>query len=269
MSLKAAAAPASARSMLPGFTQLLRKELIEARRSKRLIAFVLVMTLALLTIVLSVGGVARNETLNDGFRRTDEEVINAMLGTWAGIIAYLGSFMIIAVTIDPVTRERSLGITAWIITKPVSRLSYLSAIAAGHIITGVAAIVILPSIPVLLITAAWFQQLPIDQVGAGLLVLAVEVAFLTALNVGLGVVFRSVPPVLMCSLAVWFLPTILPAFAGLRWLFYVLPSYLPVAAIVGAGGVDEWMVVSVPAFSLGLGALVFWIAAELFEGQEL
>lgn len=268
MAADAAAAPATS-PILPGFTQLLRKELLDARRSKRLWAFVIIMTLALLAIVLSVGGVERNDVDDYGFRRTDDEIIDDMLGTWAGIIAYLGSFMIIAATIDPVTRERSLGITAWIITKPVSRLSYLSAIAAGHIITGIAAIVVLPSIPVLLITAIWFQQLPIDQVGIGLVVLAVEVSFLTLLNVALGVVFRSVPPVLLCSLAIWFLPTILPAFGGLRWLLYVLPSYLPVAAIVAAAQPDDWAVVTIPAFSLGLGALAFWTAAELFEGQEL
>jgi hypothetical protein len=137
------------------------------------------------------------------------------------------------------------------------------------VIIGVIAIVLLPSIPVLFITAAWFQRLPVDQVGIGLAILAVEVAFLTALNISLGVIFRSVPPVLLCSLAIWFLPTILPAFSGLRWLLYVLPSYLPVSAILGAGGANEWAVLTIPAFSVGIGALAYATAAEIFEGQEL
>jgi ABC-type transport system involved in multi-copper enzyme maturation permease subunit len=249
---------------LPGFGALLRKELIDARRSKRLIIFAVVMALALLSIVTAVGGDGRSERGTD-----DAEIVDAMLGTWAGIVAYLGSFMIIAATIDPVTRERSLGITSWIITKPVSRLSYLLSIAIGHTIAGVATIVILPSIPILVIIALWFQMLPLDNVIAALLILSIEMAFLAFLNVALGVVFRSVTPVLLVSLAVWFLPNLGPVFAGV-WSIRVLPAYLPLAAILAAYDPSaDIMVLTVPLASMLIGAVGFSVAARLFEGQEL
>jgi hypothetical protein len=64
---------------LPGFSQLLRKEMIDARRSKRLIVFAIVMTLALLTIVIAVGAEAANETgANDG------EIVDACSGRGRG-----------------------------------------------------------------------------------------------------------------------------------------------------------------------------------------
>ena len=74
-----------------------------------------------------------------------------MLASWAGIAGYLGALMVIAASIDAVVRERSLGVTAWIITKPVSRLSYLLAKAAGHALTAAIAIIGIPSLVWLLL----------------------------------------------------------------------------------------------------------------------
>jgi ABC-type transport system involved in multi-copper enzyme maturation permease subunit len=253
---------------LPGFPQLLRKEMIDARRSKRLIIFTVVMALALLSIVTSVGAFEGDDFTADG-PLTDAERVDNMLGVWAGIVAYLGSFMMIAATIDPVVRERSLGITAWIITKPVSRLSYLLSIAIGHTAAGIATIVLLPSIPILVIVAIWFQTLPLDSVIIAMAILSIEMTFLAFVNVALGVLFRSVTPVLLVSLAIWFLPNLGPVFAG-EWSIRVLPAYLPVAAIVAATDPSEdVMVLTVPLVAVLLSGIAFLVAAQLFEGQEL
>ena len=53
-------------SLLPGFNVLLEKELLEARRSKRIIIFIVIMTGALLLIPLI--GYLRIAHTGDGFR---------------------------------------------------------------------------------------------------------------------------------------------------------------------------------------------------------
>lgn len=255
---------------LPGFMPLLRKEIIDARRSKRLIAFLVIMTLALLLV--PIVGYFQIDTFRSGARHQipDDDMAD-MLATWAGIVAYLGSFMIIGATIDAVTRERSLGVTAWIITKPVSRLSYLSAKAIGHTIVGVVTIVIAPSIIWFLLTVVLFRDVLIGNILAAVLILCVELAFLSFLSVALGVVFRSVTPILIFSLGLWFVPTIIPAIVGLDWTLYILPSYLPLAAIVAAfdPSEEQRFVLLNPLASLGISAGVFWLSAVIFERQEL
>src|SRR4051812_12734995 len=111
---------------IPGFAVLLQRELLEARRSKRILLFTLGVTVALILVALigygtveHSGGVARHDVTRHGMR--------GMLVAWVALVGYLGSLMAIASTLDAVARERGSGICAWIVTKPVSRLSYLLA----------------------------------------------------------------------------------------------------------------------------------------------
>ena len=254
---------------LPGFGVLLDKELSEAGRSKRLIAFVLLMSFFVSLFPLI--GYARIDYFGDGARHAiSADDMNDLAGGTMGLLGYLGALMVIASTVDAVTRERALGVTAWIITKPVSRLSYLLAIAVGHALSALLTIIIIPAAIWTVLMVALFQDVPLERVFGALGLLMIEVAFLCFLNVALGVLFRSVTWVAISSLALWFLPTILPVIATLQWVVYVLPSYLPLFAIaIGATGYEHEAFLTVPIASIAIGAGLFAGAVWLFERQEL
>lgn len=263
------ASPARASgAVLPGFAVLFEKEVLEARRSKRMIAFVLIMTgvLALIPII----GFYNADNYADGGRHVvDTDVTDGMLGTWASLVGFMGSLMVIASTVDAVTTERSGGITAWIITKPVSRLSYLFAKALAHSVVACVTIVVIPSIVWLGLTLLMFTEARPGLVGVAALILCIEMAFLSFTVVALGTAFRSVAPVAIIALALWFLPNVVPAIESLNWTYRVLPSYLPIAAAVVAVDESESFAVTVPLASIGIATAVFAGAVLHFERQEL
>lgn len=256
------------RSPLPGFAALSRKELLEATRSRRMPVFLLLMTFVVVLVPLI--GYARIDAFNDGFRHVIRPAsMEGMVAAWAGIVAYLGSLLVIAATVDAVSNERSLGVAGWIVTKPVSRAAYLASKAAMHALTATAVVVIIPGTIWLILTVLLFEDVPMARILFAALVLCVEMLFLSLLTVSLGVPFRSVVWIAVIALAVWFLPTIVPVIALVEWAPYVIPSYLPFAAILAATGDETRFVISVTLSALVIGIVVFAAAVSLFEQQEI
>jgi ABC-2 type transport system permease protein len=253
---------------LPGFGPLFEKELLEARRSKRLIAFVVVMTIILLLIPLLTYQNAGNYGTGSRHLLSPGDVEN-MLGTWSAIVGFLGSLMIIASTVDAITHERALGVTAWIITKPVSRLSYLLAKATAHAVIACVTVVLIPSMIWLVFTLLFFQDISVINILAATGILCIEMAFLSFAVLSIGVFFRSVAPIAIISLALWFLPNVVPAVERLRWTYRVLPSYLPIAALSAAIDQADGPTITIPLASLAIAAVAFAVAVVYFERQEL
>jgi ABC-type transport system involved in multi-copper enzyme maturation permease subunit len=256
--------------LLPGVTRLFRKELMEARRSKRALAFVLIMTGILLLIPLI--GFFRLDNLGDGPRRlVSDEDMEGMVVAWSGILAYIGSLMVIASTVDAMTQERALGVTAWIVTKPVSRLSYLVAKAAGHAAVSAVTVVAIPTAVWLLVMTVTFSDLPYALVAWAVVIMCVEVLFLSFCVVALGVPLRAVVWIALVSLGLWFIPTAVPAISSLEWTYRVLPSYLPFAVIMASVSEDatDSAVFTLAVASLATAGIVFLGASILFERQEL
>jgi ABC-type transport system involved in multi-copper enzyme maturation permease subunit len=256
-------------SVLPGFGVLLRKELLEAQRSKRMIAFLLLMTVCV--TLVAVVGYARIAYFGDSSRhRIAGDGMDTLVGGWIALVGFLGSLMIIASTVDAMSRERALGISAWIVTKPVSRMSYLGAKAAAHALIGIVMLVALPTVVWLAMMLLLFQGVPVDRILVATLILCIEMGFLSFFIVSLGVPFRSVPPIAISGLALWFLPNFVPAVQSLRWTYHFLPSYLPIAALSIAIEDDpRSFAYSVPLFAIALAAALFAGAVVMFERQEL
>jgi ABC-2 type transport system permease protein len=254
--------------LLPGFGVLLGKELAEALRSKRLVIFAVVMTSVCL-LVPAFGFYNLDNYGSDGRHTVTDHDMHTMLGSWAVLVGYLGSLMVIASTVDAVTRERTMGIAAWIVTKPVSRLSYLLAKATAHTLVACLALVIAPSIVWFVVTAALFTGVPFATVYIAASILCLEMAFLSAFTVALGVPLRSVTPIAIIALALWFMPTFVPSISALRWTYHVLPAYLPLEATAAA--VDEMSATTatVPIASAIIAVLAFAGAVVMFERQEL
>jgi ABC-2 type transport system permease protein len=255
-------------SPLPGFGVLLDKELLEARRSRRLIIFLLIMS-SCVTLVAIVG-YFRIEHFGTGSRHlVGNDGMNTMLGGWTALVGFLGSLMIIASTVDAMSRERALGISAWIVTKPVSRLAYLAAKATAHSLVGIGVLVAVPSAIWLALMMLLFQDVPLGRVLVAAVILCIEMGFLSFFIVALGVPFRSVPPIALVGLGFWFLPGFVPAVSSLRWTYHVLPSYLPIAAFSAAVNEDAAYTYTVPIASMVIGALLFGLSVVMFERQEL
>lgn len=254
---------------LTGFGAVFDKELLEARRSKRLLIFTAIMT----GVVLLVPLIAyfRVEALDAaGRNRIGEDDMDALVATWAGLVGYLGALMVIASTIDAVSRERSTGITAWVLTKPVSRASYLLAKSIAHTVTGYATLVVVPMVVWLVVMLLLFERVPVGQAMLSAVILGVEVAFLSFFTVSLGVAFKSVPPIAVVALALFFAPTIAPSISALEWTFRVLPSYLPLAAIVvNEPELERSPLLTIPLSSIAVAAVMFVGMVAWFERQEL
>jgi ABC-type transport system involved in multi-copper enzyme maturation permease subunit len=195
--------------------------------------------------------------------------MNTLLAGWTALAGYLGALMLIASTVDAVSRERALGISAWIVTKPVSRMSYLAAKAVAHAIVAACTLVLAPTAVFTAMTLALFTDVPLANMGIATVILCIEMGFLAFFIVALGVPFRSVTPIAITGLALWFLPTFVPAIVSLRWTERVLPAYLPLAAVTAALDEMSSAVVTVPAISIATGAALFALAVMMFERQEL
>ncbi len=253
---------------LPGFAVLLRRELLEAARSKRIVIFLCIMTFAV--ALVPVIGYFRIEHFGDGARHVIRYGnMRGMLLGWTSLVGFLGALMVIASTVDAVSSERSTGITAWIVTKPVSRLSYLMSKAVAHTLTSILTVVAVPTLIFGVLMFALFQDVPLAALISATLILCVEMAFLSFFTIAIGVPLRTVTPIALTSLAFWFLPTLVPAITSLRWTFRVLPSYLPIAALSAAAEEASSPTYTIPLASIVLAAGVFVAAVALFERQEL
>lgn len=253
---------------LPGFGVLLGKELLEARRSKRIIIFLLIMTVSV-TLVAVVGYLRIHDFGGGGRHVIREDAMRGMLIAWGALIGFLGSLMLISSTVDAVSPERALGISAWIVTKPVSRMAYLSAKAVAHTAVGIGALVLIPSAVWLVLMLLFFEGVPTGPILGAALILCIEMAFLSFFIVALGVPFRSVPPIAMIGLGIWFLPTFVPAIESLRWTYHVLPAYLPIAAVSAVASETDAATYTVPLASVVAAVGLFGIAVVMFERQEL
>lgn len=258
----------------PGLSVLFEKEISDSARSKLLLAFALIMTVV--AVLVPVLGRANIDALNSSGRRiiTGEDMDN-MMATWAALIGYLGGLMVIASTVDAVTRERAVGITAWIMTKPVSRRSYLFAKALAHSAMAICALVLLPAVVSLTLLVLFFQDIPVGGALLAVLILSVEMTFLSFTVVALGVAFRSVAPVAIIALALWLVPNVVPAIASLDWTIYVLPSFLPLAATVPTqqfiedAGEAHRASVTIPLSAMIIALVAFTASVLYFEEQEL
>jgi hypothetical protein len=114
-----------------------------------------------------------------------------------------------------------------------------------------------------------FQGISAPAIAGAALILCIEMAFLSFTVIAIGVLFRSVAPIAIIALAIWFLPTVIPAVASLNWTYRVLPSYLPVAAVSAAISDVESATLTIPIAALAIASVAFTLAVLHFERQEL
>ena len=255
--------------VLPGFGVLFEKEILDATRSKRMLIFLVIMTAGCALVATLAYYTA--DHFGGGARHTvSEDDMGNIVGSWAALIGYLGSLMVIASTVDAVSGERALGVSAWIITKPVSRLSYLLAKAVAHTVTSLATLVVIPTVVFIALMVLLFNDVPMDRVLLALLLLSIEMTFLSFLIISLGVPLKTVMPIALIGLAFWFIPNFVPAIGAIEWTYRVIPSYLPLLAVAAAYGDGfEWMFVTVPVAALIVAGTAFVGAVLVFERQEM
>jgi ABC-2 type transport system permease protein len=162
--------------MMDGFAVMLRKELLEAWRSQRLL--VVGVVFVILGVISPVGAKYLPELLKAvGTGQQGVQVIvppptvNDAIAQFLKNVAGTGVFVALLLPMGAVAREKEQGTASFVLTKPVSRQSFLAAkaLALGVILTvGVA----LATLAAYFYTALLFKPVPVgDFLGCATLVL--------------------------------------------------------------------------------------------------
>lgn len=123
--------------------------------------------------------------------------LTSLTSVYVGMASFFGPFGIIILMHGSVLAERQSGITSWILSKPVSRVSYILSKFIGNATGILFSIVLIPGVIAYLILSMGFvgNWLPISFLYAlGLLV--IEALFYIALTLMLSTVFKQQVPVL-------------------------------------------------------------------------
>jgi ABC-2 type transport system permease protein len=185
-------------------------------------------------------------------------------------IAYLAmSVGVIILAHDEVVGEKQAGTAAWVLSKPVSRAAFLlGKLAANGLAILCVMVVAQGAVAYLLFALAGGALLPALPFGAGLLLVALGLAFFLCLSLLVGTVTSSRGAVLGVPLAVLFGAELLPSLAP--QMLYILPKALPSLATGLVLGMPMPASMAWPAVVTALAASLFVAAALLrFQRSEL
>jgi ABC-2 type transport system permease protein len=161
---------------MDGFTVMLRKELLEAWRSQRLL--VVSVIFLLLGIISPVGAKYLPELLKTlGAGQQGVQIIvptptaNDAIAQYLKNVAGTGIFIALLLPMGIVAREKEQGTASFVLTKPVSRQAFLAAKALALLVV-LAIGVALATVAAYFYTAVLFQPVPIGNfLGCALLTL--------------------------------------------------------------------------------------------------
>ena len=210
-----------AKSSLAGWTTMFHKELLEWFRTRRFLITTVVATLIMVVIPIGVW-IVEYDGLTAGRATLPADDAASARTDGAGTLLTMSSYLAIVLTAGMLVREREAGTAQWVLTKPVSRVSYGLAKWAANSVGVILALIVVPGAIALGSFAAlyhvpgwsWTDQL----LAVGLV--AVHAVVVVALMLVLGSIFTSIAPVIAVALGVSAGPMILAPLVAdsvLRW----------------------------------------------------
>ncbi len=180
-----------------------------------------------------------------------------------------GSIGVIILALDEIVGEKTTGTAAWILSKPLSRVSFVLTKLASDAIGILLFILLVPGIIAYFeIWLASGQPTPVLPYLAGIGITALALLFYLALTIVLGVLFDARGPVVGISLALLFLGSILAQLVQMAAL--VLPVAMQSFATMAASGKAIPTVGLIEILTTALWILVFVVVAVWkFENLEL
>ena len=244
---------------MTGFWVLMRKELLEHRRSGKFLAMVAVLSIpaVLAPTIFAIVTDVRDDA------HALELAIDALEGV-AGIITGLGIFMSIIVTMGLLAGERASGTAAMTLSKPVTRAAFVAAKALAVALSILIAVTVASVIAYLLVLLL-FANGGLDRFAAGMAVNAGFLLFIGAVAFFWSAVLTRQMAAGGITFATSIVLSVLRGFQGAE-------RYLPVVSsdwarsIIGRDTSDQW-----PGFVIACGCAVLLPVASwvVFRYKEL
>jgi ABC-2 type transport system permease protein len=169
-----------------------------------------------------------------------------------------------------VVGEKELGTAAWVISKPVSRRSFITAKLVAHVTGFLVTAVVVPALGFILVAqTADVPSIDLGRFAAGVAVVALAVSFYVVLTLALGVLFTGRGPI--AGIGVGLVLTGL-FFRGMLPTALVVATPWPLGDVAAslALGTDLDFTWYVPVLiNVATGAALLTIALWRFEREEL
>jgi ABC-2 type transport system permease protein len=186
--------------------------------------------------VVLLNGVTTVIMLEGGGMRPGELVTEAVQTFLQVSTVAIGIGIVLTIQ-GAVVGEKELGTAAWVMSKPVSRASFVLAKLIAYSVGFVATAVMIPSI-VFVVQAQFLLPLPLDYGRLALAVglVALSALFYVALTIGLGCVFRGRGPIAGLGIGLVLVGHIfkgmlpLPLVMATPWLLGDVAAYFALAA---------------------------------------
>ena len=259
--------PVRGSAWLGGFGNILAKELRDWFGTRRWWLQALIWLLifnGLLAVALNV--IPQSGPVD---ARSGEGLFRTAVAEFLRTTALLGSIGIIVLSQDEIIQEKQSGTLAWILSKPVSRMSLILSKLIANTLGGLIFIIALPSL--VAYVELWLASgiaAPIGPYLLALSVLLLTLIFYITLSLMLGVIFDQRGPVLAGTLGVLIGGIIVSQFVPK--LGYILPLTMDRAAITLLQQQPLPPALGFELISAGLFSLLFLVAALWkFEEAEL
>lgn len=246
-------------SGFPGFRNLLQAELNRWFGTRRWLGQAVLWTLLIDGMIAVIGIVSRVLEEMEGGAADARQIF--------GLIAVIGSIGTVILLQNVIINEKENGVASWILSKPVSRGSYVLAKLFGNAAGVLVSVVLVPGLflyPLmsLMYVGSW---LPVGRYLLALAVLALEILFYLTLTVLLGTVFDKRGAVLALPLGLIFGQQ--PMIGLIGRLIYVLPYSLSTIT-AGAILLGEKIQLVAPLLTVPALILLFGVLAVYRFRQE-
>ncbi len=194
----------SDKGWLSGFGNILSKELTDWFGTRRwwvqLLIWLLILNVSL-AIILFV--LPNSEPSNSGTANKPSDLYGSGLSMFFNTLAMLGAIGIIVLTQDEIIQEKQSGTAAWILTKPVSRVSFILSKVLSNVIGAFTFILAIPAIVTYFeIRIATGLDIPLLPYLGALAVMLLTLTFYITLSLMLGAFFNHRGPILAGTFSV-------------------------------------------------------------------
>ena len=244
---------------MTGFWALARKELLEQWRTRKFLAMAAIFTLV--SVLIPVISRVVLHFQDESYSVTDAV---AILGGSAGVIALLGTFLVIIITMGAIANERARGTAAMTLSKPVTRGAFVAAKFLGAAGAVFGAVAVSGAISYLLVLFL-FADGGVGRYALGLLINATYVLFIGSITLFWSAMFSRQLVAGSIALGLYIAQGILTVIPKTE-RFWPINATSWAESIINGDATDQW-----PGFAIACGLILLLSvgAWAVFRRQEL
>ncbi|MDA4125148.1 MAG: ABC transporter permease [Thaumarchaeota archaeon] len=196
--------------------------------------------------------------------------LGGFVTVFAGLMGWMVAFGIIILTQSDIVQEKESGTAEWVLSSPLSRVSFILSKLLVNLAWLLAILVLLQGVVFnMVIGALGAGSVPWPLLAQGLALQGLQLVFWLSLVLMLGTFFKTRNPVIGVPLIFLFLQTLIPTIVGPSnsWVSLVLPHTLPeYSAILMNGGQLPSLVPL--ATTVGASLVFVFLAILRFNREE-